>query len=405
MKKLIYCTAICLLGATVAFAAPPKRTASGSRKQPAAKTATSTSQRIPLIANDIIGGYFTVSKQTMPIKGEIWNYMVNYEPEKYTLLDSIGNPVSINVNGNVMRVTPDGYVFVSNFDNGDYIMRLDGTIVSPSVKNYYITYLGDHIFEKTKVTETKMFTTLQSLDGEVIFSDINYGIVGKIGDDKFILTKPTGNYNTKYGVANKKGDVIIPFNYDYLKDAGEGYLAAQKDNKVGILDLKGNVVIPFVYDFEEWWCEDGSDPLPVNVINGVATFESGEKWGAVDMNNNVIVPFKYSNAVMAYDGIYVQKEGDYTNYYVYSPAGAYLKKTTYVPEVVAENLYTFVQNQKTGCKDAQGNVVIQPVFDQIMKFTGPTTLAKQNNAWHIIDRSGKIIKKNVAKAHINEVTG
>ena len=58
----------------------------------------------------------------------------------------------------------------------------------------------------------------------------------------------------KYGMIDKEGSVIIPFEYDHLGqkgysrqyyEFGDGYLGAVKDNKFGVVDVNNNVVIPF----------------------------------------------------------------------------------------------------------------------------------------------------------------
>lgn len=48
--------------------------------------------------------------------------------------------------------------------------------------------------------------------------------------------------------------------------------------------MKGKVMVPFIYDYDEYWGEDGADPLPMYAVNGVGIVCKDGKWGAVDAN-------------------------------------------------------------------------------------------------------------------------
>ena len=53
----------------------------------------------------------------------------------------------------------------------------------------------------------------------------------------------------KYGVIDKKGNIVINFEYDNIGDFSEDLFSAGKDNKYGYIDKEGNVVIDFQYNF------------------------------------------------------------------------------------------------------------------------------------------------------------
>ena len=55
----------------------------------------------------------------------------------------------------------------------------------------------------------------------------------------------------KYGCVNAQGEVIIPFEYDYMSCIGRyktKLLKVQKDKKYGIIELDETVVLPIEYD-------------------------------------------------------------------------------------------------------------------------------------------------------------
>ncbi len=52
----------------------------------------------------------------------------------------------------------------------------------------------------------------------------------------------------KYGYINKKGETVIPFEYDNVFGAACGLFAVVKDGKCGLVDENNNVVVPLEYD-------------------------------------------------------------------------------------------------------------------------------------------------------------
>lgn len=83
------------------------------------------------------------------------------------------------------------------------------------------------------------------LPDDTYFSD-------EMGEGLIIARKrdpATGLVGDEYGAYDYQGNVVIPFQYEYLKAPQNGFVAAKKDGKYGYLDLKGNVVIPFAYEY------------------------------------------------------------------------------------------------------------------------------------------------------------
>ena len=97
---------------------------------------------------------------------------------------------------------------------------------------------------------------------------IKFGLINKKGEEVIPIQydklpeygyNNTGTYfseeatmivqlNRKYGMIDSKNKVIIPFEYVSLWKAGNQLYGASKESgQVGIIDQKGNVVVPFVY--------------------------------------------------------------------------------------------------------------------------------------------------------------
>ena len=54
--------------------------------------------------------------------------------------------------------------------------------------------------------------------------------------------------NGKYGFIDKKGKVIIPFQFDDAESFSDGLAKVRQNDKYGFVDKEGKVVVPFLFD-------------------------------------------------------------------------------------------------------------------------------------------------------------
>jgi hypothetical protein len=111
--------------------------------------------------------------------------------------------------------------------------------------------------------------------------------------------------NGKYGVVTSKNELLIPIKYQELSFTGNHLDKSEKKSqskkeiilsfgeskptwKWGLLDIKGNVTIPLVYDryYGVRFDKNGKE---------FYIFEQNKKWGAVDSRNNILIPFDFIN--------------------------------------------------------------------------------------------------------------
>lgn len=99
----------------------------------------------------------------------------------------------------------------------------------------------------------------------------------------------------KWGFIDKKGNVVIDFQYDGAMPFSEGRALVLKDDYMGFIDKKGNEVIPCEYD------NIGEEGFQ----DGVARVYNQEgKWGLIDKNGDIVVEFgKYDRIGEISDGI------------------------------------------------------------------------------------------------------
>ena len=92
--------------------------------------------------------------------------------------------------------------------------------------------------------------------------------------------------NEKWGVINKKGNVIVEYGrYEYIDDCHDGLLYVHSDNKSFFLNTKGDVAI----DASEY-----GSALPFS--DGFCRVCKNDKFGYIDTNGVLVIPCQYSSA-------------------------------------------------------------------------------------------------------------
>lgn len=245
------------------------------------------------------------------------------------------------------------------------------------------------------------------LKGNIVL-DFKYDDLTIISLEPFLLI---AKINNKYGVINLKDEVIIPFEYEYLKPHNERskYLIAEKEySNFGIIDINNNIIIPFetycrmqflsgetfiksydkfthyenlIFDFNNnKVCDtkfkfikypDCND----DIIGATTDFEN---WGYIDKYGNNIIDFKYKD-VHDFVGSYAFVAKDLTekNHGLIDKNGNEILpfKFSFVAplEIKALNngeMFIIGQNGKFGIVDKKGNAVIDFIYDYIIESMG-----------------------------------
>lgn len=151
-------------------------------------------------------------------------------------------------------------------------------------KLYYFKVI--FIDNKTKAEMTSIFyidSKGQIVEDEEIFYKSR---INEISENLWIIYS---DEKKKFGAVNSLGNVIIPFDYDYIAnnvtDGQCEFIFAIKDNKYGMFDKSGNIVIPVMYEHLEIFKED------------LAAAKLNEKYGFIDIHNEVKIPFVYDKVI------------------------------------------------------------------------------------------------------------
>lgn len=102
-----------------------------------------------------------------------------------------------------------------------------------------------------------------------------------IYNDYFEIRKDTPEGGSLRGIADRKGNIVLPVEYlDILRPDAERWIVC-KDNKVGVLDKNFQVVIPLIYDDYMW-----------DYKTSYLVTRDG-KWGVIGLAGETLIPLEY----------------------------------------------------------------------------------------------------------------
>ena len=158
-----------------------------------------------------------------------------------------------------------------------------------------------------------------------------------------------------WGFIDKKGQAVLPFEFTDI-NAGNGYVALQKDNKYGVVDKNGKTIIPFKYN--RLFFELGGFMSNDKVTDFIVSMES-DKWGLIRLSDGKqITSNKYDFISSFYD----------------------------------HDLTTFRMGDKWGVLDRDGRELLPAQYDVIKYYADAGFLAvSYNKKWGIVNKFGGIV--------------
>lgn len=184
------------------------------------------------------------------------------------------------------------------------------------------------------------------------------------------LTYAIAVLNNKIGLISPEGKPLTDFIYDYnYNKENEEYFYAHStfcelklNNKWGIVNNKGKIVLDFIYDKE----------IEIQAGHNNSSIVKADAWGIFDKNWRAITEFKYDN-IKYFDN----------------------------------ECYLYSINNKQGFMDLKGNILVEPIYDNIITFRSfyfykkGYYCAKVGKNAGVIDKFGnKIIEFKYAKFNL-----
>lgn len=84
-----------------------------------------------------------------------------------------------------------------------------------------------------------------------------------------------------WGFIDKKGQIVIPCQWESVGNFADGLASVKKDGKWGAIDCEGNTVVHFLYDYV------------AEFSKGYARVRLGDKWGFVNKQGTPVTETKY----------------------------------------------------------------------------------------------------------------
>jgi hypothetical protein len=256
----------------------------------------------------------------------------------------------------------------------------------------------------------------------------------------------------KWGVIDKKGNKILPCEYDSIKHNNEynfssifgvqkgskwavfdtagtpitkwcdqvdvcgDYAIIRLDNRCGIINTQGLILLNFGYNeisniffdgffrarkSEHWAVFDGLGKqitqfdfdavLPFTTM-GVAPVKKDGKWGGINMRGQLVIPCE-KNEFDSLTGHPTLIRFENRLYNVQGKPVAQLlgsKGVNY--KYLGFELISFDENQKVGIINTQGQIVQEPIFDAVFDFKdADRALVAKDSLWGYIDPNGALV--------------
>ena len=187
--------------------------------------------------------------------------------------------------------------------------------------------------------------------------------------------------NGKWGVVDKTGNVVIPFEYKEAREFSEGLAAVKWISEYwGFIDKTGNVVIPFEY---YWAVRDFKE--------GLAAVRYQDRWGFIDKTGRVVIHFEYHKANSFSEGLAAVKRGSKWGFI--DKTGNVVIPFEYYWTVrdFKEGLAAVQRGNKWGFVDETGKVVVPFEYKEVREFSEGLAAVKRGSEWGYIDKTGNVV--------------
>lgn len=189
------------------------------------------------------------------------------------------------------------------------IMNRRGQVIVPAVYDH----VGELVNGRALVIRDEFAGYIDATGREIIPAVYDsYASLTQEGDfsGDYVRVRKAG----KYGVIDRSGKVIIPFQYDHLGRASS-LIAYEKKGKWGYMNVSGKAIILPVYELAE------------SFSYGLGLVRTEAGFGAVDTTGKAIIPAQYASLKRLDASHYIVSDGG--KYSVFSTSGQLLAPIQY----------------------------------------------------------------------------
>ena len=260
-------------------------------------------------------------------------------PLKYSFIDSNKNGYTVTLNDKTGLFNSEGkeiipisyhWIYTDKIDdNIPIVAELDGKEGYINTKNEWVippTYRDAFAFRQglAKVREVRDYIYI-NLKGEPVIQDFDANVI-EPSDNTYIVGV---RKECKYMVYDLNGNLLDTYNLLRNNWSDDAIFAVKKGGKWGYIDGYGKVIIPLEYEEVR------------NFSEGLAAVRKDGKWGYINPKNEIVIPIEFTNKEVGFF-----KNGG-AEYYTDRGAGLINLKG----EIIAEPKYNSIEYIK-------GNVAI-----------------------------------------------
>jgi len=219
----------------------------------------------------------------------------------------------IYINESGENVLPENYVVGYQPIIDHQAMVYNDKIRSSKKINPLLSTMVEYM---NKVSKPNYYQSLYNLKTKSLMEFSDYDEISGFYQGKYMVVIKNG----KYALVNKKNQLIIPAEYDEIREINNGLVIAKKE-KWGIVNLKNKIIVPFEYDDLSGFYEGiahadvAKKSFYINKENqrlinleldfnwfgnfkqGVALVKKNDKFGYIDKKGNILIPFIYDDAL------------------------------------------------------------------------------------------------------------
>ena len=300
------------------------------------------------------------------------------------------------------------YFILKNNNQSGVINRNGDILIEPKYEEVKIPNPEKAVFVCYEENDSKVLNQ----NNEEIFSE--YEIVEPIRlkniESDLMYEKSVLKYyqNGKYGLIDFDGKKVCDPIYDSIESLPykEGELLVTQNGKTGVINIKGNLMVEIKYnDIEvDGYYVDGNGYKEAGYITSITTNE-GYRYGYVNKDGKVILNNEY-NEISRINDI----EDNKNVYLICAKNGQYgvlknkeeILKNEYqsIRYDKTNNLFVVEKSKKFGASDINGNIIIEPTYNQI-DITGNYLYAENDQGTVMFNNNGTEANINTNVAILN----
>lgn len=364
-------------------------------------------------SNGKFGAIMVGGKEIVP---PIYDDLSDFE-DGYAIAKWNGDERLVNLSGQICVSKDDKKIFLP--EEYDWGFNFCGGICIV-VKNGWYGILDSKLnlvipceCEVVELITTGIFKFKQS-DKWGIINSINANIVAAKyrsiiheidGFIKVELLIPNSSRNSRYGVLNRDGDIIVPVQSTKIipiESQNNIFFISEIDGMSGVYDKVGTIIVPFIYyhidtDGNYFYCR-------YNDINNIYNFY-GEHLFYIDDKQSIIIPPEYEYAVYGGCGIILVSKKDLwglinmSGEIIVTPQYAeieafdegYAKVGLSLTEATQSNNDWMEKKLKYGLIDTTGEIVLPLEYEEIEKWDNGYYVIRKNGLYGLLSPSLHVV--------------